>query len=101
MSVDTTHDKTTTIKKLQDYCATILDTIAAAKLLRQEALDKGYNSAGADAITDVFLNGGTTPPFPQLAQADLTAALAAIANLDTQLAAATRTDYKALEKLRP
>jgi hypothetical protein len=101
MAVDTSNDKKNTISKLQQYAATILDTIAAAKVLRQEAIDKGYNSAGSDPITDAFLNSGTTPPFPQLQQADLTAALVAVANLDTQLAANSRTDYKALERMRP
>jgi hypothetical protein len=102
VAVVTDNDKKNTISRLQQYCATILDTIAAAKLLRQEAIDKGYQTGGADAITDAFLNAnGSPPPFPGLAVADLTAGLAAINNLDTQLAATSRTDYRALEKLRP
>lgn len=106
MAVDSSRDKQNTVSQLQSYCNTILDTINKALQLRQEAIDKGYQPGGADAITDALLNGGVSPapnttyPFPQLIASDLTAALAAIASLDTQLAASSRTGYKAMGKLR-
>ena len=100
MAVNTNSVKSNTIVKLQGYCATILDAVAAAKQLRQEAIDAGFQTGGADPITDSFLNGAGGV-FPALAVADLTAALAAIDAIDTTLAANSRTHYKALQKLRP
>lgn len=108
MAVDTTNDKNNMIAKAQGYAATILDTLNQVKLLRQEAIDKGYQAGGGDPITDAFLQ--TTPgKYPQLAQADLTAFFTAVNDVDAMLAAQTvvastgtgRTDYKALEKMRP
>lgn len=101
MAVDSSNSKKNTISRMQQYCATILDTMAAAMLLRQEAIDAGYNAGGTDPLTDAFLNGGANPPFPQLDLASITAALAAINNIDVALKLTARTDYKALERFRP
>lgn len=102
MAVVTDNDKKNTVSLLQQYSATILDTMNKVLLLRQEALDKTYQPGGADAITDAFLNtNGTPPPFPQLQASDLTAALSTLATLDTTLAASSRAGYKALERMRP
>lgn len=100
MAVNTSTAKQNAISKLQGYCTTILDTVNAAKQLRQECIDAGFQVGGGDAITDAFLNGAGGV-FPQLAAADLTAAFAAIADIDTTLSATSRADYKALQKLRP
>lgn len=100
MPVNTSAVKSNTISRLQGHCATILDAIADAKQLRQEALDAGFNTGGADPITDAFLNGASGV-FPALAVADLTAALAAVDAIDTLLAANSRAHYRALGKLRP
>lgn len=106
MAVVTDTDKNNMLKKAQGYAQTILDTIAAVKLLRQEAIDKGYNPGGADGITDAFLQNGQ---FPQLAATDVTAFFAAVNDIDALLLASTpaaqtgsgRADYKAIEKMRP
>lgn len=106
MAVVTDADKNNMISKAQGYAQTILDTIAAAKLLRQEAIDKGYNPGGADGITDAFLQNGK---FPNLAATDVTAFFTSVNDIDAMLAATTvvastgsgRTDYKAIEKMRP
>jgi hypothetical protein len=98
MAADYTSNQQDTIRKLQNYCATILDSIAAAKQLRQEAIDKGYTPGTATTgITDAI----TATVAPSCIAADLTAALATIATLDTTLAASSRAAYITLEKLRP
>lgn len=108
MAVVTDADKNNMISQAQGYAATLLDTIARVKLLRQEAIDKGYNPGGADGLTDAFLQ--TTPgKFPNLSAADVTAFFTAVNDMDallgnTTVAAGTgsgRTDYKSLEKMRP
>ena len=48
MAVDTSRNKSDTVSRLQQYCTTIQDTIGLALALRQEAIDKGYQAAGAD-----------------------------------------------------
>ena len=100
MAVNTSAVKSNLISELQQDCEAILNAIAHAKLLRQEAIDQGFQAGGSDAVTDAFLNGAGGV-FPQLAVADLTAAFATIDTLDTTLAASSRAGYKALLKLRP
>lgn len=108
MAVDTSADKNNIISQAQGYAATLLDTIAKVKILRQEAIDKGYNPGGADGLTDAFLQ--TTPgKFPNLAAADVTSFFTTVNDLDALLASTTvvastgtgRTDYKSLERMRP
>lgn len=100
MAVNTNSVKSNTVSRLQGYCSTILDAVAAAKQLRQEAIDAGFQTGGADPITDAYLNGASGV-FPQLAVTDLTAALAAIDAIDVLLAASSRAHYRALQRLRP
>src|SRR5687767_5686040 len=100
MAVSYTNQKYNTVTRLQTICVDILEQINEAMQLRQEALDNAFQPGGANGITDNELNG-TGAPFPHLATGDLTAAFAAIAAIDTTLAATSRTHYKALEKMRP
>lgn len=101
MAQDYTKDQLDTISRLKTICATILDQIALAKIITQEAIDKGYApGTPTTGITDALLQSGTPAPFQNLAAADISAATTAITLLDTTLAAASRTGYKALEKMR-
>lgn len=99
MAVSYTEQKYNVVSRLETICTQILDLMTEAKELRQEAIDNGFQPGGANAVTENELNGAGGR-FPHLAVADLTAAFTAIQNIDTQLAASTRADYKALARLR-
>lgn len=91
-------DQQSMIRKIEQYCAAILDNIAAAKLLRQEAIDKGY---APGTLTTGIVDSDVQTISPACTAADITNALAAINSLDTTLAASSRQLYTQLEKVRP
>jgi hypothetical protein len=105
MAVSYTTDQLNTVSRLRNMCATILDQIAEAKLLAQEASDKGYGSGGANQLTDALLQtpaaGQAVATNADLTAADVFAAVTTINTLDTTLAATSRAGYKSLERMRP
>ncbi len=83
MAQDYTKDQQNAVSRTQTLCATILDAVAAAKQLRQEAIDKGYApGTPTTGITDAIV------------QTVLTAT-------SYTTSGTTRVGYTALEKLRP
>ncbi len=101
MAQDYTADQLATVTALRQSCATILDTIAYARKVAQEAVDKGYTpGTPTTGITDALLQTGSPAPAPSLSAADITAAVNTINTLDSTLAATSRALYKTLEKLR-
>lgn len=108
MAVDYSADQVSAIKKLQEISGIILDQVARAKLIVAEATDNGYGNGGANAITDLLVNGGATSNFPKLDAAAVFLCATWLANLDAVLGATSitptgsaRTGYKALERMRP
>lgn len=102
MAVNLLPDKLNFVSKLSQNTSTILDALAANRLIIQEAIDAGYTS-GPNVITDADLNTAAsgTAPFPKLVALDVLNGILAMQGIDTTLAATTRAGYKAMEKLRP
>lgn len=104
MAVEYRQDQLETITRIQAASAVILDTLADARQIIQEAIDKGFAPGTAvtgvtDALLQTGVNGGS-PPFPDLSAADITAAVAAINAIDAALAASTRQHFKSLARMR-
>lgn len=83
------------VQRLKTYALMVNDSINAAMLLRQEALDAGFASGGQNAIVDADLQ----TRFPNLSITDLTAAFAAFDALNTTLIANNRTHVKSIVKV--
>lgn len=100
------------ISRLKNISATVIDKINEANVVAQEAIDLGYGTGGANAITDALLQdppaGGTgAGAFPNLTTADVIAAVTTLQRLKQVLEATTvttvgttRVGYTALEKMR-
>jgi hypothetical protein len=92
---DTASKKANVISRTVANSEAILDNLAAALRLRQEALDSGFGPGGTDAITDADFTG-------ENAHVNLTRFLDAFtvfAALDTALAANSRAHYIRLQLL--
>lgn len=104
MTANLINDKIKTVQTLQTISGSLLDQIYSAVKVAQEAIDKGYGSGGANAITDSDLQSvlpnGSPAPAPHLTAADVFAGAAQLLALDTTLAATSRAGYKAIEKMR-
>jgi hypothetical protein len=100
MAVNYTPQKLDTVERLKNITTQFSNLLAEALQLRQEALDNAFQPGGANGITDAELNGGTEPPYPNLATTDITAIFAAYIAIDTTLAASSRTHYKAFSRIK-